>query len=155
MSISFPGTITGAAQTGFTSPTYTTTLDQAPGVNAKQVAITALGGTQAGVVVHSVSSPFTLAFWKPLVYALLGKPNPLTGLIQTIPMNKHKLIVRKGVTPAAGQPARVMVCRIELDVPAGAETYDIANVRACLSAAFGSAYSMSSGIGDTVNNGVM
>lgn len=155
MSISFPGTITGAAQTGLTSPTYTTTADQAPGINAKQVAVTALGGTQAGVVVHSVSSPFTLAYWKPLVFALLGKPNPITGLIQTIPMNKHKLVIRKGVTPAVNQPARVMVIRIEMDVPAGAETYDIANVRAALSAAMGSAFSMASGIGDTVNNGVM
>lgn len=58
MSITFPGTLTGAEQTGFTSPTYTTAADNAPDFNAKQVAVTAVGGTQAGVTAHSVSSPF-------------------------------------------------------------------------------------------------
>lgn len=80
MSISIPGSLTGAAQTGFTTPGYTLTVDNAPDTNAKQSAVTALTGTQAGVTVHSVSSPFLISAWKPKTLAVLGKPNPVTGL---------------------------------------------------------------------------
>jgi hypothetical protein len=49
MSISVTSPITGGAQTGLTSPTYTVVTDTAPPGNpGKQVAVTALGGTQAG-----------------------------------------------------------------------------------------------------------
>lgn len=156
MSINFPATITGAAITGFTSPTYTTTADTSPpDVNCKQVAILALGGTQAGVVTHSVSSPFTLAYWKPKLFSLLGRPNPITGNIDNVPSNKHKFIIRKGVTPASGQPSKPCIIRIEMDIPAGSETYDRPNINAALSAAFGAAYAMASGIADTTSNGIM
>lgn len=59
MSFTLTSPITGAAQTGFTSPTYTLTSDLAPDNNGKQVAVTALGGTQVGVTTHSVAAPFT------------------------------------------------------------------------------------------------
>jgi len=52
--------VTGGAQTGFTAPTYTLSVDTAPDINGKQHAVTALGGTQAGVTSHSVSNPFTV-----------------------------------------------------------------------------------------------
>lgn len=153
--ITIPGTITGAAQTGFTSPTYTVTVDQPPANNCKQVAVTALGGTQAGVSAHSVSVPFLLSFWKPLVAAILGRPNPVTGLISNVPKNPYKLVTIKGVLPAANQPAQKLIVRTIAEVPAGAESYDAANVRAALSAHIGLLNSTSAGIGDTANNGIM
>lgn len=155
MAITFPATITGAAQTGFTTPTYTTTADSAPDVNAKQVTISAIGGTQAGVVVHSVSSPFTISYWRPKVLALLGKANPTTGLIDKVPNNTYKCITRKGVVPASGQPAKAMVIRTEIDVPAGTDSYDIANVRAAISAHMGLVWAQAAGIGDTANTGTI
>lgn len=155
MSISLPSSLTGAAQTGFTTPGYTLSADNAPDTNAKQSAVTALTGTQAGVSAHSVSAPFILSAWKPKVMAVLGKPNPVTGLVQNVPMNQYKVITIKGVLPLAGQPYKNMVIRTTIDVPAGSDTADAANIRAALSAHIGLLSNQSSGIGDTTVNGLL
>lgn len=155
MTISIPSSITGGAQTGFTAPTYTMTADTSPDVNAKQSVVTALGGTQAGVGVHSVSSPFLCSVWKPKKSASLGKPNPVTGLISNVPNNQYKVITQKGVMPAANQIAKPLTIRTLIDCPAGADNYDLANVRAALSAHIGLLWAQSSGIGDTAGNGVL
>ncbi len=155
MAISLPGSITGAAQTGFTTPGYTTTPDQAPDTNARQVAVTAITGTQAGVDVSSVARPFTLAFFRPKVFSVLGKPNPVTGLIADVPLNNYKLVVRKGLLPLLGQPNKVGNVTVTIGIPAGADVADPANVRALLSAAIGALSAISAGIGDTAVTGVM
>lgn len=147
--------VTGGAQTGFTSPTYTHVADTAPDVNAKQVAVTAAGGTQAGVTVHSVASPFTTAFWKPRIFKILGQPNPVTGRLPGVPRNTYKQVTRKGVLPLAGQPYETMLVTTTVEVPAGADLADPANVRAALSMHIGSLSQLSSGIGDTSVSGVM
>lgn len=154
MSIALTTPVTGQAQTGLTSPTYTVTLDTAPNANGKQWAVTALGGTQAGVTVHSVASPFTIMFERPSVLKMLGSPS-LNGFIANVPSNTYKVVVRKGVLPAANQPARPMIVRVSIDVPAGADTYDAPNVRAALSAAFGALVQQSAGLGDTTVTGII
>lgn len=155
MTIVVTSPVTGAAQTGLTSPTYTHVADIAPDNNGRQYAVTALGGTQTGVTTHSVASPFTITATRPRVFRVLGKPNPVTGLVKDVPMNVYKVLVRKGVTPLTGQPFAIAWCRIEIAVPAGADTQDPANVRAMLSAAFGVASQQSAGIGDTAVSGVL
>lgn len=147
--------VTGAAQTGLTTPTYTIAADVAPDNNGKQVAVTALGGTQTGVTVHSIASPFTGTFIRPKNFKSLGQPNPVTGRLPSVPSNSFSAIVRKGVTPLAGQPAKPMIVRVSVDIPAGADTYDAANVRAALSFAFGLIAQQSAGYGDTVITGIM
>ncbi len=147
--------VTGAAQTGLTSPTYTITVDTAPAPNAKQWAITALGGTQTGVDAHSVARPFTLTMFKPLVARVLGVINALTGRVSNVPMNVYTVITRKGVTPLAGQPSVTAVLETRLAIPAGADIADPANLRAALSAHFGAIAQQSAGIGDTTVNGVL
>lgn len=147
--------VTGAAQTGFTTPTYTLTSDTAPDNNGKQHAVTALGGTQAGVTTHSVSSPFTATFKRPKVLKNLGQPNPATGLIRDVPRNNYELLVRKGVTPAVNQPATTMIVRTIIEVPAGSDSYDAANVRAALSLAIGMLSQVSSGFGDTTVTAIL
>jgi len=78
--------VTGAPITGFTSPTYTLIADTAPDVNGKAYAVSALGGTQAGVVVSSSSYPFTLLFTRPKVIRQL----PALGLNGRLPTaEKH------------------------------------------------------------------
>nr|UJQ85586.1 MAG: putative coat protein [Leviviridae sp.] len=154
MTISIPSSLTGTAQTGLTTPGYTLTQDSID-TNAKQSAVTALTGTQTGVTAHSVSSPFVLSVWKPKQMAVLGKPNPVTGLISNVPTNQYKVITVKGVTPQAGQPFKNMVIRTTIDVPAGADTADPANIRAALSAHFGLLSAQSAGIGDTTVNGLL
>jgi hypothetical protein len=155
MTITITSPITGTAQTGLTSPTYTVVADSPPGPNAECVGVTALGGTQTGVTTNTVSSPFSVTFWKPLNYKVLGKPNPTTGLIANVPMNTYKVITRKGVTPLAGQPIRNMVITTMIEVPAGADTADSANVRAALSAHIGSLDQQSAGLGDMLINGLL
>lgn len=147
--------VTGAAQTGLTTPTYTLTLDTAPDSNGKQHAVTALGGTQTGVSAHSVGSPFTITFTRPKVMKTLGSVNPITGVIREVPRNNYGLLTRKGVLPAANQTPQTMIVRTVIECPAGADTYDAASVRAALSAHIGTLSQVSSGIGDTAINGVL
>jgi hypothetical protein len=154
MAITIPATITGAAQTGLTSPTYTTSTDSAD-FNQKQVAISALGGTQTGVTTHSMSSPFTVMVQKPKTFQVLGKPNPTTGLIANVGRNIFKIVVRKGVTPLVNQPIQIAIARGEIEIPAGADSYDAPNIRAMLSAYIGVLSGISAGLGDTAVSGVL
>jgi hypothetical protein len=155
MTITVTSPITGAAQTGFTSPTYTLTGDIAPDNNGKQNAVTALGGTQAGVVAHSVAAPFTITASRPRVFRSLGKPNPTTGVVNNVPMNVYKVLTRKGVLPLAGQSYAICLIRTEISVPAGSDTADPSNLRAALSAHIGALSQQSAGIGDTAVAGII
>lgn len=156
MAVTYPSPITGAAQTGFTSPTYTGTADTAPPGNpGKQIAITSLGGTQTGVTVHSVASPFTINVTRPASPKVLGNPNPVTGIVSNVPMNSTKVITRKGVTPLAGQPIKVANITTTMDIPAGSDLADPANIRAALSAHFGVTWALAPGLGDTTINAVL
>jgi hypothetical protein len=155
MSFTLTSPVTGAAQTGFTSPTYTLTTDNAPDNNGKQVAVTAVGGTQTGVTTHSVASPFTVTFVRPKVFRYLGKPNPTTGLVKDVPRNSFKLITRKGVLPLAAQPYATLQITTIIDVPAGSDTADPANIRAALSAHIGALSQQSAGAGDTCVTGII
>lgn len=155
MTWSITSPVTGAAQTGLTSPTYTLTPDTAPTSQGKQSAITALGGAQTGVSAHSVSSPFTVTFVKPAVLKVLGLVDAVTGVLRSVPRNSYKIITRKGVIPLAGQSATNMVITTTIDVPAGADTADAPSVRAALSLHIGAIYQQSAGIGDTGVSGIM
>lgn len=127
--------VTGSAVTGLTSPTYTLAIDSvAPGVNGVAYFVTTLGGTQAGVRTHSVSSPFSILATRPANPAILGTPNPSTGRIPNIQSNRYAIVIRKGVKPAADQPDQHAYARFSYEIPAGAETYDQPNVAALFSA---------------------
>lgn len=147
--------VTGAAVTGFTTPTYTLTTDTAPDNNGKQHAVTALGGTQTGAVVHSVSAPFTHTFKRPKVLKSLGQPNPVTGIVRDVPRNNYELLTRKGVTPAINQAASTMIIRTIIEVPAGSDAYDSANIKAALSSHIGLLTQQSSGVGDTLLTAIL
>lgn len=155
MAFSPASPLTGGAQTGLTSPTYTLTADVAPDATGRQYAVTALGGTQTGVTTHSASSPFTLTMFRPKAFKALGQPDPGTGVIYRVGKNSWKLIIRKGVTPSADQPAQIMQCTVTMDVPAGSDTYDAVNVRACMSLAAGALWAESSDIGDSLASGIL
>lgn len=145
--------ITGAAQTGFTSPTYTHQTDTAMTNYGKQVAVTALGGTQAGVTVHSAQSPFICAFYRPSsIKTIVTGPD---GTVKSVPVNKFTYLTKKGATPGLGIPVGSVLIRTEITVPAGAEAYDAPNVRAALSAHVGLLNQQSAGIGDTIVSGLL
>lgn len=155
MSFAPASPITGAAVTGLTTPTYTIATDVAPSINGKQFAVTALGGTQTGVDVNSVSKPFTITFFRPSVLRTLPQANPITGVIKNIPINSYKLITRKGAVPSSNQSALVARITTTIDAPAGTDTFEPEELRAMLSAHFGVGFAQASGIADTVVSGVI
>jgi len=155
MSFSPTSPAVGAAITAFTSPTYTLATDVAPNINGKQYAVSALGGTQADVVVNSVSKPFTVTFFRPAQLRTLPQANPVTGVIKNVPMNTYKLITRKGAEPAANQNAIVAKITTVIDIPAGADTYEPEELKALLSCHFGIGWEQADGISDTVISGVL
>lgn len=147
--------VTGAAQTGFTSPTYTIAADLAPGNNGKQFAVTALGGTQANVTTHSVSDPFTISMFRPQQLKSLPAANPVSGVVKNFPVNTYKVITRKGaICNTNGVP---QLCRVTtiIDVVAGSDSLNPAEVRAMLSLHVGVLSAQSAGIGDTVVSGLL
>jgi len=153
--ISWTSPITGSTVTGLTSPTYTFVADLAPDFTGKQIAITALGGTQVGVTTHTASSPFTQTFWRPAVLSAPPQINPITGLFKSRPKNNvYRLLTRKGVTPALNQLVSTELIRTELSIPAGAETYDTPNVRAAIAAHIGLLNQISAGLSDTAVTGI-
>lgn len=155
MSFAPASPVTGATVAGLTSPTYTLATDVAPNINGKQYAVTALGGTQTGVDVNTVSKPFSITFFRPQVLRGLPQANPVTGVIKNVPMNTYKLITRKGVMPAVGQnPITAKITTI-IEVPAGSDTYEPEDLRAMISAHFGVGSAQASGISDTVISGVI
>lgn len=148
--------VTGGPQTGFTSPTYTLVADSPPDINAKQYYVSAIGGTQAGVSIHSAAMPFTVSMFKPKVYRALGTPNPSTGVVNNVPVNNWKTIVRKGAIPLAGQPAtKPIILTLTQEVPAGVEAASPAELRAAYSLLFGVAFGNSAALSDTVIQGVI
>jgi hypothetical protein len=127
----------------------------APDVNGKQHAVTAIGGTQAGVRTHSVSDPFTVTYARPKNMKTLPGPNAVTGKYASVPMNTHSIIVRKGVNFAANNAPLVCISREYIDVPAGSDAYDAANIRALTSLKSGILFQQAAGVGDTLVSGIL
>lgn len=155
MAISPSSPVTGSAQTGLTSPTYTLVEDTPPNAHSKQWAVSALGGTQTGVEVHSVSNPFTLTVERPASFRMLGGVNPVTGVLGSVPRNVFTVRVRKGVIPLSGQNPVPALLEAKLSVPAGADVADPESVRAALSLLLGAMSAESSDIGDSLISGVL
>lgn len=155
MSFTPASPIVGAAVSGLTSPTYTHVTDVAPNINGKQYAVTALGGTQTGVDISSVSKPFTVSFFRPVSLRVLPQANPVTGILKNVPINTYKLITRKGAVPAINQAAMTARITTIIEVPAGTDTYEPEEIRAMISAHFGVGWAQASGISDTVLTGVL
>lgn len=156
MSFSVTSPVTGGAQTGLTTPTYTLVVDTAPTNSGKQYAVSAIGGTQTGVdSSSSPARPFTITLSRPPVLRQLPSLNAATGLLPNVPTNVYKIGVRKGLTPLAGQQARVGYANVDIGVPAGADIADTANVRAMLSLLIGVLNQISASIGDTAVTGII
>lgn len=154
MSFSPSSPITGAAISGLTSPTYTIVADTPPSAVSKQYAVSGLGGTQTGVTAHSLSSPFTQTMFRPSSFKVLGQPNP-SGIIRSFPNNTFTVLTRKGVSVLASQPIQTMLIKTDLRIPSGADTYDLVNIKAAISAHIGLLWQIAQGLSDTVTTGTM
>lgn len=154
MAIALTTPITGTAQTGFTAPTYTITADTAPVINSKQWVVSALGGTQTGASASTVSSPFTIAVFRPAKFASAGTINPNNVLVG-VGYNDYAYVVRKGMLPLAGQQPLVATFTLKMHIPAGADLASPSEIRAALSALFGAVTQASAGTGDTLVTGIL
>lgn len=156
MSFTLTSPVTGGAQTGFTSPTYTLVTDTAPSSSGKQYAVSAIGGTQAGVDSSSTPSrPFTVTLSRPPVLRAVATVDALTGVLRNNPINRYTILGRKGVTPLTGQAAQLAIFRYQYDCPAGADSADAPNLRALASLMHGVIAQISASIGDTLVTGVI
>lgn len=156
MTINVIGVITGAAAPGFTAPTYTLTADMAPDLRSKQSYVSTLGGTQVGVVAHSVAAPFTATARRSSVIKTIGNAvlNGVTGQYSKVPFNEMVILVRKAAQVALNQ-WQVNDYRYVGKVFAGTETYDSPNVYAGVSLLAGLVWSNASGICDSHRTAVL
>lgn len=152
MTMSLTTPVTGGAQTGFTAPTYTLVADTPPKLNAKQWYVSALGGTQVGVNVHSASSPFTVTVEGPVSF----QPPPIVtanGLTKPVAMNRYVLRVRKGASVTSANDKRVSMFEGVFLCPAGADLNAAAELRGLASMVIGALNQISAGVGDTLVSG--
>lgn len=145
--------ITGGAQTGLTTPTFTLASDLAPDANSRQYVVTALGGTQTGVRANTNGDPFTATVRKAPYKALPAK-NPVTGSYGNVPLNRVEILCRKGMEIDSSATLRVGNIRVIAEIPAGAEQNDPENIRALCSFAIGLLNEESQDYGDSLVAGI-
>jgi hypothetical protein len=82
-------------------------------------------------------------------------PLQANGQLPKVPVNTWYISVRKGVDVLSGQPKQVMLARLQIDVPAGADVADPESVRAAMSLLIGSLWEQSNEHGDALITGVI
>jgi len=147
--------VTGGAQTGLISPTYTIAADVVPsGKRGKSYVVTALGGTQTGVESNVIGNPFQSSFFSPP--SPVGTPtlSATTGQPVRVPHNVSQLVTRKGLEVAAGYryPGNITT---NFNIPGGAEIKDPESVRAMLSLHIGLLNQLSASLGDSLIDGTV
>lgn len=156
MSLTVTSPITGVALTGLTTPTFTLASDSPPDLNSYRYVITALGGTQTGATAQTgADNPFDLTLQRAPTLRQGPSVDSLNRIIGQPGRNITRISGRKGmrVNSASSQrfPAYI---RVEISIPAGAESVDPAEIKSFLSMEFGAMYNNAQGICDTVITGV-
>jgi hypothetical protein len=154
MTISLTSPVSGGAQTGFTSPTYTVTADASPTANSRQWAVTAVGGSGNTARLHANGDPFTATYFRVASYKSLGPLNAV-GAPSRVPRNVDKWVFRKGVIPHTSLAAQPAIVTVTIDRPAGSEANNPIDLRALMSLAIGVLTQQSAGNGDTVVSGIL
>jgi hypothetical protein len=145
--------ITGAALSGFTTPTYVQVQDTAPVQNAKQTTVTSLTGTLSATA-NSASRPFTSTFYRPVSLIAPPTPNPVTGAYGQIRNNEYKHIVRKGGLIALNAPCTA-IYQSFWKIPAGMETYTPDDVKALVDYVIGLLVEEKNDLYETLATGVL
>jgi hypothetical protein len=130
----FSSPVTGTSLSGLTTPTYTIVPDTAPGLNGKQWAVSALGGTQTGVAPNSVGAPFTATYSRPTSFRTASDGVlSAQGIIADCPTNRFKRIVRKAVNVNDEGGSAIMWIETTYHVPVNSTIADPTGVKACMS----------------------
>lgn len=135
--------------------TITATPDTAPQYNGKQYSLnaSALTGLGGSAVPHSLSTPHTVNMTRPLNYRLLPSVNPVTGVLRNVPKNTFTIIHRKSLVPLTGQSPALGIIRTSIELPAGCETADLANLKAFMQADLSMRVDQRNGITDVLVTG--
>lgn len=129
----FTSPINGSAVTGLTTPAYTLIEDTPPNPQSRQWACSGFTGTQPGVDSgSSASRPWTLTVTRPANVRQLNAVDS-NNVLRSVAMNKYVVRLRKGLTVLAGQPSKVASIVEEINIPAGADIADVANIKAMVS----------------------
>lgn len=151
--------VAGAAMTGFTNPTYTFVEDGTDS-NSRKFVVVALGGTQAGVEVHSVSSPFYVTVSRASQIKSLPRQSAL-GVFPAIPSNVWNIKFIKGTAingSAVGSASQqIVLADFRIRTPAGVElaTNNPEELKALLSFIGGFLNANASGLYDLIATGLL
>lgn len=157
MAISLTSPLTGAAVTGFATPTFVLSVDTPPNTYSKQWAVTnQTGGTPitSSDTSSAASRPWTITAYRPASVKTLNAVDS-TGVLRVVGFNTYGILTRKGLTPLAGQASKTGQFRSEFSVPAGADTADVPNIKAAVSSHIGACWQQSAGIADTLASAVL
>lgn len=138
----FSSPVTGAANADYlTSPTYTLIAGSAPDVNVAARIVSVAGGTQTGVITHTVDTPFSIWFtWPKAIKSVTAAVLALTGRVANAPTNKWTLTTKKAASINSGGAFADILIRTEISVPVGCSYYSPAQLAAALSLHFGCGY---------------
>lgn len=161
MSLSVSTPISGSHQTGFTSPSFAVSQDNAVQVNARRWIVTSTTGA-GGVAGHTVSNPFMVQVSRPAVFkpapTYLGPIGPGgLALYRGTGKNEYRVIVKKGTAVAEGLTGLIDV-DLTMRIPSGAEIAAPSDVRAALSLLGGfiaNETTNSAGLGDMLIQGTL
>lgn len=148
-----PTTTTGSTVL-LTSPTYTFVPGIAKDFTTRAYTLSALGGTQSGVYLHSNYKPKEVIFKRFKDFQRAAKYNTVTGKFGIVPKNTVSVIGRGGLSINANQVELGNV-RIDFSIPAGAETYASADTEALMLMTLQATINQLPAILDAVRSGVI
>lgn len=135
MSLVMPTSLTLNNIAALSSAVVTVAPAQSSDTNALRSVVTALAsGTAANVRFHAVSDVFDITSWTPKNVRSLPAANQ-NGVRPQIPVNSYAIVIRKGLKAASDVASQPSPLTIKWDVPAGAESYDAANLAALIATA--------------------
>lgn len=143
----FTSPVTGSAiASKLTSPTYTITKSSFPDTNGVAYNVTALGGTQTDVTVHSQDTVFSTWFtWPKVIKTFIGSVQTLVGVLR-VPKNRFVRTTKKAVAVNGVGGVSEILISTSYEIPAGAGTFGSAQVAAAISLHQGSCAADAEGI---------
>jgi hypothetical protein len=123
MSVNLTSPVTGTVLNGFTAPTYTLTVANPADNFTRNWIVSAVGGTQGSVAVHTLSNPFAVMIKRPKTLKQAPPVDPSTGLYKgSVPKNLWTVSILKGVQMSTPDGKIVTIpIKIEIPLPAGVE----------------------------------
>lgn len=129
MSINLVGPTAAITTNNVIAGTYTFAEDMANDNRTRVYVVSAIGGTQTGVNLHTVDAPKQVMFKRPAQFLQPSAFNTVSGRYGRVPKNVTRVIGRGSCNVAAGQ-VEIIQMSTDIGIPAGGVTFDRANVEA-------------------------